>query len=195
MLSISKRHQFVIGMIFLGLMAATRGQHVATLTSLPDASWAIFLIAGVLLASPWWLAALLGGALLTDMIVWNTSTSGDFCITVAYGFLLPAYGSLWLGGRWLRRRLDGRLNDLPRFAAAVLGSAAVCELFSSGGFYFFSGRFADTTLSGFVERFVEYFPGSLISVTFYAAVAAVIYTAFTILSLGDLAQGEHRHNH
>jgi len=195
MLSISKRHQFVIGMIFLGLMAATRGQHVATLTALPDASWAIFLIAGVLLASPWWLAALLGGALLTDMVVWNTTMSADFCITAAYGFLLPAYGSLWLGGRWLRPRLTGKLGDLPKFVATMLGSTAACELFSSGGFYFFSDRFADTSLAGFAKRFVEYFPGSLISVAFYAAVAAVIYTAFTILSLGNLAQGEHRHNH
>jgi len=195
MLSISKRRQFVIGIALLGLMAATRGQHIATLTALPDASWAIFLIAGVLLASPWWLAALLGGALLTDMVVWNTTMSANFCITAAYGFLLPAYGSLWLGGRWLRQRLSGHLGDLPRFVVAILGGTAACELFSSGGFYFFSGRFTDTSLAGFAARFVEYFPGSLSAMTFYATIAAVLYAAFTILQPTNLAQGEHRHSH
>ncbi len=181
MLSLSKSHQFMLGIIFLTLMAATRGQHVATLSALPDASWAIFLIAGALLASPWWLAALLGGALLTDMIVWNTTMSADFCITAAYGFLLPAYGSLWLGGRWLRQRLSGNLSDLPRFIAAVFVSTFVCELLSSGGFYLFSGRFSDLSLATFATRLVKYFPGSLSAMAFYAVLAAVIYTAIIIL--------------
>lgn len=195
MLSISKCHQILIGIAFLALMGATRGQHIATLTALPDASWTLFLIAGALLASPWWLAALLGGALLTDMVVWNTGTSGDFCITVAYGFLLPAYASLWFGGRWLRKHLHGRVSDLGAYLVAVVGSAAVCEVFSSGGFYFFSGRFADATLAGFAGRFVEYFPDSLISMGFYAAVAAVIYAIIAILRPLNLVLNENRHSH
>ncbi len=178
MLPITLRQQLVAGVVMLLLMTATRGQHVATLQALPDASWAIFFLAGLLLASPWWLAGLLGAGTVIDMLVWNTSSSGDFCITVAYGFLLPAYGSLWLGGRWLRGHIKGNLLDLWRMVFTALTSAFVCELFSSGGFYFLSGQFADPSLPVFAERLARYFPGSLQAFSFYLISAMVIYGLF-----------------
>lgn len=181
MLPISKRQQLILGILLVLVMVMTRGRHVATLSALPDASWAVLLIAGCLLASPRWFVVLVAGATLTDMIVWNTGTSGDFCITVAYGFLLPAYGVLWLGGRWLRRHLQGNGSDLLRFAAVLLGSAFIAELFSSGGFYFFSGRFTETSLAGFGERLVRYFPGSLEGMAFYGAIAALVYAGISVL--------------
>ena len=188
--ALSQRQQIILGIVLVLVMVATRGRHVATLSALPDASWAVLLLAGCLLGSSLWFLVLVVAATLTDMAVWTTSSSGDFCITAAYGFLLPAYGALWLGGRWLGRHLRGDWGDLLRYAAVIVASAFVAELFSSGGFYFLSGRFAETSLTGFGERLVRYFPGSLEGMSFYAAIAALVYTVVTVLKR-PIATGVH----
>jgi low affinity Fe/Cu permease len=59
--------------------------------------------------------------------------------------------------------------------------AAVCELFSSGGFYFFSGRFEETTLIEFGQRLVQYFPHYVGSLVFYIGIAVVIHIMFTFI--------------
>ena len=51
------------------------------------------------------------------------------------------------------------------------------ELFSSGGFYFFSGRF-EPNLAEFGARIARYFPSSLATLAFYVAVAAIVHAAF-----------------
>ena len=65
--------------------------------------------------------------------------------------------------------------------------AAVCELFSSGGSYFFSGRSAEPTLAEFAGRLVTYFPRYLQSLAFYVGIAAVVHAPF------GLARSAHTH--
>ena len=48
-MNLTPRTQLLIGLALALLMAMTRGQHFATL-NLPSASWAVFFLAGVLLA-------------------------------------------------------------------------------------------------------------------------------------------------
>ena len=55
----SNRHQFLAGAALLLLLAGTRGQHFATVHSLPSASWAVFFLAGVYLRPRWVLPVLL----------------------------------------------------------------------------------------------------------------------------------------
>lgn len=46
MLTLAPRHQVMVGAVLAALLAATRGQHFATLQHLPGASWAVFFLAG-----------------------------------------------------------------------------------------------------------------------------------------------------
>lgn len=187
MLTLSTRNQALIGAVLTLLLIATRGQHFATLHSLPGASWAAFFLAGVYLRPVWVLPAmltfvwgldfaphLLSGASLTEIV----RGSQAFCLTPAYVFLLPAYGALWFAGRWYAGRYRFEWRTLAPLGAATLLGAAICELLSSGGFYFFSGRFAEPSLAEFAARLVTYFPRYLQSLAFYVGITAVVHALF-----------------
>lgn len=175
MLTLASRHQLLIAALLLLLVVATRGHHFATLVSLPGASWAAFFLAGVYLRSPWALPGLLALTWGLDFAAYTWGGASGFCLTPAYLFLLPAYASLWLAGRWYARQHSFEWRTLLPLAAALLAGATLCELFSSGGFYFFSGRFAEPTLAEFGVRLVKYFPGYLQSLAFYVGIAAGLH--------------------
>jgi hypothetical protein len=59
--------------------------------------------------------------------------------------------------------------------------AAVCGVISSGSFCFLSGRFEQTTLMEFAERFTRYFPHSLSSLMFYVGIGAILHVVFGAL--------------
>lgn len=164
----------VIGVVLALLMAITRGVHAAPLNMLPEASWAVFFLAGVFLRPAWVLPLLLIEAALLDFAAINFQNVSSFCMSPAYIALIPAYGALWLVGRWFSGKLDVSVKGIALLAAAVIGSAAIAELISSGSFYFFSGRFSDTSLAGFAPRFVKYFPGNIGAMALYVGIAAVI---------------------
>lgn len=180
MLTLSNRRQLVIGLALAALMAATRGHHFATLQHLPGASWAVFFLAGVYLNRLWVFPALLAEAAFLDFAAVTWGGVSSFCISPAYAFLLPAYGALWLAGRWYAARHRFRWNTLLPLGASLLAGAVICELFSSGGFYFFSGRFVDTTLAEFSVRLTKYFPPYLESLAFYVGLAAVVHVALAL---------------
>lgn len=184
MLTLSTRHQAAIGLGLAALLIATRGQHFATLHSLPGATWAVFFLAGVYLRPAWVLPALLGLTWFLDFAAFTWGGASGFCLTPAYVFLLPAYTSLWLAGRWYAGHHRFAWATLVPLAAAVFVGAAVCELFSSGGFYFFSGRFADPTSTEFGARLAKYFPSYLGSLTFYVGIAAAVH-ALLVLARGS----------
>ncbi len=190
MLMLSIRSQILIGAVLAVLLIATRGQHFASLHSLPGASWAVFFLAGVYLRPRWVLPALLAfvwgldfapyllsGASLTEIVGGGQA----FCLTPSYFFLLPAYGTLWFAGRWYAQRYCFAWRTLLPLSAALLLGAAFCGLLSSGGFYFFSGRFAEPTLGEFAARLTTYFPRYLQSLAFYVGMAAVVHGLFGLL--------------
>ena len=169
-------------------MAATRNDHFAGELYLPDASAAVFFLAGVYLRPMWIAAALLVEAALIDSAAIALGGVSSFCTSPAYGFLLPAYGALWLAGRWYGKTPNKQARhrfafstSLPLAASVVIGGA-VSELFSSGGFYWFSGRF-EPNLAEFGARIARYFPSSLASLAFYVAVAAIVHTALGAVRL------------
>lgn len=178
MLTLSTRYQRVIGACLALLMLATRGQHFATLHSLPSASWAVFFLAGVYLRPAWVFPALLVEAAFLDFAAVTWGGVSSFCVSPAYAFLLPAYAALWLAGRWYARRHRFAWRTLPMLAAAMLVGAIASDLFSSGGFYVVSGRFAEPTFAGFGARLLTYFPPYLQSLTFYIASAAAVHALF-----------------
>ncbi|MEX2493477.1 MAG: hypothetical protein WD425_17120 [Nitrospirales bacterium] len=182
MLTFSIRNQLVIGITLVLLMIATRGHHFATLHNLPGASWAVFFLAGVYLRLVWVLPGLLALTWVLDFVAYTWGGASGFCLTRAYFFLLPAYGVLWLAGRWYAGQYRFEWRTLLPLTGAMLVGALICELFSSGGFYFFSGRFAETSLLEFGSRLQKYFYGSLQAVTFYVGIAAVVHMLFGMAS-------------
>lgn len=174
------------------LMAATRSHHFASITHLPDASLAVFFLAGFYLRPTWVFAAFLGLAGVSDYIAISQFGVSDFCVSVAYGFLLPAYGALWFAGRRYAGHYRFQASSLPWLAGFALIGAAVSELLSSGSFYLFSGRFTDTTLSEFASQLALYFPQVLEGLALYLGAAVVAHVALT-LSAGTFARQSSAH--
>lgn len=174
------QRQLWIGTTLAALLVVTRSQHMLGVQLLPWASWAVFLLAGVYLRSAWVPAGLLTLAFGVDMLAVTWGGVSGFCVTPAYSFLLPAYGALWLAGRWYARQHRWQWRTLLPLAGAVLAGTTLCELFSSGGFYFFSGQFAAPTIAGFVARLARYLPGDLGSVAVYVALAGALQALWAL---------------
>ena len=181
MLTLSNRNQLIIGLVLMLLMSATRSHHFATLVHLPGASWAVFFLAGVYLRSIWTLPGLLALTWLLDYASFTWGGSSGFCLTGAYVFLLPAYSALWFSGHWYANRHRFEWRTLMPLLISVLTGSAVCELFSSGGFYFFSGRFVDTSFAEFGVRLMSYYPSYLQLLLFYVGIAAVLHIVFSLV--------------
>ncbi|MDD5241097.1 MAG: hypothetical protein PHG47_05145 [Sulfuricella sp.] len=177
MLSLTPRQQLATGLILALLLAVTRSHHWATLHSLPDASWAVFFLAGVYLRARWIAPALMLGVALTDYLAITWGGVDSFCISTAYWTLVPAYGALYLAGRTYARHHRLSWSALPWLLGCAVAGAALAELFSSGGFYFLSGQFAEPSLAEFAPRLVKYFPLSLSTMATYLGLAAVIHVA------------------
>lgn len=181
MLKLSTRNQIAIGIALAALMVATRGQHFPTVKQvLPSASWAVFFLAGVYLRPVWTLAALFALASFLDFAAINWQGVSDYCMSPAYIALIPAYGALWFGGRWFANHYAVKPITLSWLVASTLVSVFICELISSGAFYFFSGRFAQPTLAEFAGRIAKYFPVFLGSTAFWIATTALVHTAVVV---------------
>lgn len=156
------------------LMIATRGHHVASIGVLPSASWAVFFLAGLWLR-PWWgFAALFALSTALDFGLLNGGQVDPWCVSPSYWVLLPAYGSLWLAGRLQSRWQALSLAGVARLVAVLAVVTLVAYVFSGGGFYFLSGRYAVATFGGFVERIVHYYPQRLGVLAGYVGVGVAL---------------------
>ena len=178
MMTLSVRNQLTIGVALVLLMIITRGHHFSSLHSLPGASWAIFFLAGVYLRAVWPLAGFFVLTWWLDFSAYTWGGASGFCLTSSYVFLLPAYSALWYAGRWYARQHQFKWQTVLPLSLSLMIGAAVCELFSSGGFYFFSGRFEETTIAEFGQRLMQYFPHYIGSLMFYIGITAIIHTLF-----------------
>lgn len=161
-----------ITLIFLALlMVITRNHQWTAFHHLPDASLAIFFLSGLWFSARWPLIAFMLLATLIDAVVMGTGAVSALCFTPAYALLAPAYATAWLGGRWCatQREYAAPFLLLQR-VGVLLMVALLAECFASGGFYFFGGYFAHPTLSGFLPRFIRYFPHTLLTLFTYTGV-------------------------
>jgi hypothetical protein len=174
---IGPRQQVLLGLLLTALMAATRGQHFAVLSYLPDASLAAFFVAGVWLRPAWAFPALFGASVLIDAVAVGWAGVSAFCITPAYVLMIPAYGALWAAGRWYAWHHCLAWSALPRLAAAAVVGGTLSEVFSTGGFYLFSGHFGTPSLEGVVAGVFKYLPATLTHLALYLGAAALAYLA------------------
>lgn len=180
MLTLSKNNQIIIGIVLAALIYITRADHFATLNNLPAASLAVFFLAGFYLRSNWAFVALIALCVGIDFYAITAGGVNSFCVTPAYGFLLPAYGVLWIAGRWFNTKYSFTSKAIMPLLTSVAVSALVSELLSSGGFYFLSGRFVNPTLAAFGERLVRYFPQQLEGIGFWLGAALLTHIVFAL---------------
>jgi len=169
------------------VMAATRVNHFA---ALPDASWAVFFVAGFYLRGSvrWAFPLLIALAVLVDFIVitgQGMNFWSHYCVSIAYWFLLPAYLSLWLAGSWLRSRYTGLgLREFGLLAVSLLAAVSVCYVLSNGSYYWLSDTWmtADKTRSfdGWLENLADWYVPYLRTSAMYIAIAALLHIGATL---------------
>jgi hypothetical protein len=177
MMPLTLRQQTVIGLALALLMVLTRGQHLTMGGFIPDASWAVFFLAGVYLRPGWALPAYMLLALGLDLAAVAWGGVSGYCLTPAYLLLIPAHVVLWGAGRWYGARHRPASSTLWLLGAAVLVGSVWAELLASGGFYLFSGRFAELSATEFGVRLVTFYPASLEALVAYVGMAACLHAA------------------
>jgi len=85
---------------------------------------------------------------------------------------------LWCGGDWVARRVAAGHSLIPSLAGSLLLTTFAANLISSGSFYFFSGRFAETSVLEFLPRITQYAPAYVGYAAMYVGAATVLYLLF-----------------
>lgn len=159
----SNRHfllqQGGVVILLLFFMLLTRSSHALTSVALPDASLAVFLLGGILLRRAAWFVLFFLVAATIDFGAAAWSSYFAFCLTDAYWGLIPAYGVMWLGGRWLARQTD--VFALTRYLPVTLLTTFLAFVISTQTYYLFSGRFPNNGLHETIQHGWNYLPVSL----------------------------------
>lgn len=163
------------------LMALTRVHHFGDSFSLPDASLAVFFLAGFCLNSRALFVLLLIEAGLVDYLAIHHFAVSDWCISPAYVFLIPTYAVLWLAGRY-----STRFNALNRTAfglVIIIAAAATTAAFiiSNLSFYLFSGRYTDLAFSDYSTTVAQYYLPYLTGAMVYSLLGLAIIKIIMLL--------------
>lgn len=138
------------------IMLLTRGSHVMTHVSLPDASLALFLIGGMLLRKLAWFFLLTLLATVIDFTAATVNSYFAFCLTAGYWGMLPTYAVMWLAGLWLSKQ-DSPLS-LVQFALTGIIATFLAFVISTQSYYLFSGRFPNAGLLETLQHGWNYLP-------------------------------------
>lgn len=164
-----------IAIVFLTvLMAVTRIEHFGINQIAPDASTAVFFLAGLLISNPLWLLAFLVEALALDATGIKVVGVDPACVTFGYFMVIPAYASLWFAPRFLRKDFKFDIPGVAKLAVACIGGIAAFFLFSNIGYYFGGGFYSSMGLEEYARRVVRYFPYYFTITLFYAAAGVAI---------------------
>jgi hypothetical protein len=169
------KRQTGIAVTLAMVMALTRFHHFGSSISLPDASYAVFFLAGIYLRSRWaWLGFFVEAAVIDYVAIHYGGVSG-WCVTPAYAFLIPGYAALWLAGRWSLERRAQTWRSAPLFILAATVGIILSFIISNIGFYLFSGYFETTSWTAFSVHVSQYLPPYLYSTYEYLAAAVAIH--------------------
>jgi hypothetical protein len=156
-----------ISIFLFSLMTLTRGSHLLSSISLPDASLVLFLIGGIYLKNIRFFIALFLLGLFIDFGAAALDPKLGFCLTKGYWGLIPAYASLWVCGYFLNKQKC--LQKLSIFIPYVSIAVVVAFLISTQTYYLFSGRFGSPSLAESLLHGWEYLPQYFLSSFIYIA--------------------------
>ena len=184
--------QLIIAAAIAFFMLLTRGSHVLTSVSLPDASLVLFLLGGMYLGTGLksraaWFAGFFALATVIDFGAAAIDPAQGFCLTNGYWGLIPSYAALWLGGLWLANRKDAFQKDafdVVPYALVSMCATFVAFVISTQTYYLFSGRFPAKGLVESLQHGWEYLPSWMgFSIMYFAIVWAVVRLARNLKTL------------
>ena len=174
----------LVALALAALMVLTRFGHFGELSRLPDASWAVFFLGGLLLRDARAFAAFFGLAWIVDLGSVASGTPAD-CFSMAYLFLVPAYGALWFAGRRVAPWFAGEIgasaaraavaaSSLRRVAAlslALVAGVTAAFVVSNVGYWAFGSGFAPMSAEVYAAQVARFLPGYLLASAIYVAAA------------------------
>jgi len=144
-------------LVILFVMALTRGSHLLTAISLPDASFALFLIGGMYLKKPKWFISLLTFSFVIDLVTLSMNNTYQIPINLGYLGLLASYGIMWFSGSRI-----ANTKSFLEFAAFGVISTLITFVISTQTYNLLSGTFPDITIKESIQTGWEYLPQSFI---------------------------------
>jgi hypothetical protein len=184
-MNILQNKTFWIATTLVLLMAATRFNHFGSSLALPDASYAVFFLAGLYLGrirgALVVLALLMVEAALIDYYAINFREISAGCVTSAYAFLVFAYGALWFVGRWYAPKHDLTLSGLGGLLAAALAAGSAAFVIANVSFYLLAGYVDSMSVAEYVSRVTEYFASYVAVAVVYIGVAVCVQMFIALL--------------
>ena len=178
--------QIAIAVMIGFLMMLTRGSHVLTQVSLPDASLALLLIGGLYLRKALWFGVFILLATAIDFGAAAIDSIQAFCLTPGYWGMLPTYAVMWLAGVWLSKQAEP-LNVVKYAIAGMLATIAAFVI-STQTYYLFSGRFPAEGVVESMKHGWEYLPSYLGFTVMYLAIFWLAAKALPKLHIGNTAK-------
>lgn len=178
----------LVAVLLAVLMAATRVHHFGIGSIAPDASTAVFFLAGLLLSSPLLFVLFSVLAVGLDAFALGVAGVADACMTPGYWLLFAGYLALWFAGL-LGRRIEC-LDLMQGFRLLLLaaGGTALFFVLSNVGYYFGGGFDESMGAAEYIRRVEQYFPHYLtVTLAYAAAGVAVFAIASRLLAGGRVA--------
>jgi hypothetical protein len=160
--------KLVLPISLMAIMALTRFHHFGSAFTLPDASIAVFFLAGMLASGGLWLfSLLLLEAGVIDYVAITQFSVSDFCISPAYACLILAYGVMWLVGRYCKVFVSLNVVDSAKTFGLATFATTMAFMISNGSFYLFSGQFGELSWQQYLDQTFRYLPPYLSSALLY----------------------------
>ena len=179
-MEINNKNFWGVALLLAVVMSVTRIGHFGEAGGPPDASWAVFFLAGMWLRSYKLFPAFFALAWIADLTAFALGTPTD-CYSPAYFFLIPAYAALWFAGSWVAREDFRPLQ----FGLAVVGSAATTFAIANLGMFWLAPPSSAVGIVEYAASVVGYFPGYLLTMSVYVAGAVALALALRFKRLAS----------
>ena len=150
-----KKYIFISVILFL--MILTRGSHFLSAISLPDASFAIFLIGGMLLKKPKWFISLFAFSVVIDLVSLSMNNIYQIPINLGYLGLLASYGIMWFVGSHIENT-----KSFLKYSTFSVIATLIAFLISTQTYNLLSGTFPDITIKESIQTGWEYLSQSFV---------------------------------
>ena len=164
LISYLKNTNLYIFTFLIFIMLLTRGDHFLTSVSLPDASFALFLIGGMLLKKPKWYIFLLTFSVVIDLITLSMNSTYKIPINLGYLGLLTSYGAMWFFGLYI-----SNTKSFLKFTMFSFLATLIAFLISTQTYNLLSGAFPQITFKESMQIGWEFLPQTLIYTLSYLA--------------------------
>jgi hypothetical protein len=180
MFLLEARFERLVALLLAVLMAATRIHHFGVGTIAPDASTAVFFLAGLMLGGPLWIVLFAALAIGLDAVALGIVGVADACMTVGYWLLFAGYLALWYAGRL--EKLD--LFQGGRLLLLAAGGTVLFFVLSNIGYYFGGGFDQSIGSAEYIARVQRYFPLYFVSTLVYSAAGIAVFAVAARLFAG-----------